>query len=246
MAIKLPTVREAYRVHGALAPLRADLAATKPEPFTTDGLAPIAPAEPTLSRRGLLALISGGSLTLLAVSIGQSVGGPLRRLALLAPHGRSLGSGPNDFQINRTAAAVGITAAQTGAAWRLAVLGRSQLRLSRADLLDLAQVEATLPIACVEGWSTTQRWSGVPLRDLAAMVGVSEPASAHVTSLQSRGVFSRASLSSDQVLDARSLLALHVNGADLSLDHGFPARIIIPGAPGVHQTKWVSAIEFST
>ncbi len=245
-AIKLPTVREAYRVHGALAPLRADLAATKAERFTADGLAPIAPADPTLSRRGLLALIGGGSLTLLAVSIGQSVGGPLRRLALLAPHGRSLGSGPNDFQINRTAAAVGITAAQTGAAWRLVVIGRSQLRLSRADLLDLAQVEASLPIACVEGWSTTQRWGGVRLGDLAAMVGVPDPASAHVTSLQSRGVFSRASLSGDQVLDARSLLALHVNGADLSLDHGFPARIIIPGAPGVHQTKWVSAIEFST
>ena len=30
--------------------------------------------------------------------------------------------------------------------------------------------------------------------------------------------------------DQRSLLALQVNGADLSLDHGYPARIIVPGA----------------
>jgi DMSO/TMAO reductase YedYZ molybdopterin-dependent catalytic subunit len=35
-----------------------------------------------------------------------------------------------------------------------------------------------------------------------------------------------------------------VNGADLSLDHGFPARVIVPGAPGVHQTKWVATMKF--
>jgi DMSO/TMAO reductase YedYZ molybdopterin-dependent catalytic subunit len=245
VAVKLPSVREAYRVHGALRPLRADLAHTKAEPATADGLAPVAPAEATLSRRGLLGLVAGGSLTLLAVSVGQSIGGPLRRIALLAPHGRSLGTGPNDFQINKTAAAVGITARQTGARWRLQVIGRSRRTLARADLLGLDQLEVSLPIACVEGWSTTQRWSGVRLRDLAAMVGVPEPASAEVTSLQRRGVFSRASLSGDQLRDARSLLALGVNDAALSLDHGFPARIIVPGAPGVHQTKWVSTIVFS-
>ena len=38
---------------------------------------------------------------------GQSLGGPLRRTALLAPHGQDLGGGPNDFQINQTAAAGG-------------------------------------------------------------------------------------------------------------------------------------------
>ena len=39
--------------------------------------------------------------------------------------------------------------------------------------------------------------------------------------------------------DSRSLLALRVGGADLALDHGYPARIIVPGLPGVHNTKWV-------
>ena len=154
-AIKLPTVRRAYRVHGALAPLRDSLAHTVPEPYTEDGLVALAPAAPTISRRGLLALVGGGSLTLLLVSVGQSIGGPLRRLALLAPHGRSLGSGPNDFQINKTAASVGITEAQTGASWRLVIRGHSQRSLSRADLLELSQRQASLPIACVEGWSTT-------------------------------------------------------------------------------------------
>ena len=243
-AIKLPTVRRAYRVRGALAPLRDDLAHTTPEPYTADGLVALAPAAPTVSRRGLLALVGGGSLTLLLVSVGQSIGGPLRRLALLAPHGRSLGSGPNDFQINKTATSVGITAAQTGASWRLVIRGHSQRSLSRADLLELSQRQASLPIACVEGWSTTQHWSGVRLRDLAELAGMPSPSVAEVKSLQHRGVFSQASLSSEQILDDRSLLALRVNGADLSLDHGFPARVIVPGAPGVHQTKWVSSIVF--
>ncbi|MGW0201180.1 molybdopterin-dependent oxidoreductase, partial [Nonomuraea sp. NPDC003201] len=45
--------------------------------------------------------------------------------------------------------------------------------------------------------------------------------------------------------DPRSLLALRVNGADLSLDHGYPARVIVPNAPGVHNTKWVRELDFT-
>ena len=41
-----------------------------------------------------------------------------------------------------------------------------------------------------------------------------------------------------------SLLALLVNGADLSADHGYPARVIVPGAPGVRNTKWVTRLTF--
>ena len=47
-----------------------------------------------------------------------------------------------------------------------------------------------------------------------------------------------------QVLDPDSLLALQVNGAALSLDHGHPARVIVPALPGVHCTKWVRSITF--
>jgi DMSO/TMAO reductase YedYZ molybdopterin-dependent catalytic subunit len=51
-------------------------------------------------------------------------------------------------------------------------------------------------------------------------------------------------LNAGQVADARTLLALRVNGADLPLDHGYPARMIIPAAPGVHCTKWVGRLTF--
>lgn len=65
-------------------------------------------------------------------------------------------------------------------------------------------------------------------------------------SLQQAGKFSQVTLSRDQLHDPRTLLALRVNGVDLSLDHGFPARLIIPAAPGVHCTKWVSTMAFAT
>lgn len=46
------------------------------------------------------------------------------------------------------------------------------------------------------------------------------------------------------MLHPDALLALRVNGTDLSADHGFPARIIVPALPGVHNTKWVASIAF--
>jgi DMSO/TMAO reductase YedYZ molybdopterin-dependent catalytic subunit len=106
------------------------------------------------------------------------------------------------------------------------------------------QHTATLPIACVEGWATTQTWTGVRLRDLAHLVGVGSPHSARVRSVQRRGAFRAASLQRAAVLHPDALLALRVNGADLSVDHGYPARVIVPGLPGVHNTKWVTSIRF--
>jgi len=44
--------------------------------------------------------------------------------------------------------------------------------------------------------------------------------------------------------DDRSLLALRVNGVDLSLDHGYPARVVVPNVPGTLNTKWVSELRF--
>ena len=55
-------------------------------------------------------------------------------------------------------------------------------------------------------------------------------ASADVLSLQRWGAFNHATLQANQVLHPDALLALRVNGADLSPDHGYPARIIVAGA----------------
>lgn len=206
------------------------------------------PAEPTVSRRGALWFVGGGSLLLFATTVGQNFDA-LRRTALLAPHGGAEPrGGPNGFQINKTAAYAGVDAAETGEdVWRLVVTGRTgTVRLGRADLLRLPLHSSALPIACVEGWSTSdQRWRGVRLRDLAALVGYDgDPPDVLVESLQLHGVFRHAALRANQVADPRSLLALYVNGEELSPDHGYPARVIVPAAPGVLNTKWVARMTF--
>ncbi len=245
VGIKLPLMIRSLRSRSFLAELRTRLADTRPEPPDPDGLVAIDPTPPTMSRRGALALVGGGSLMVFVVTAGQTIGGITRPLALLLPRGRDNGDGPNDFPINRTADAAKIDPAKTGSSWRLTLAGAGlEIILDRSDLEAMTQHTVDLPIACVEGWSSTQTWTGVRLRVLAAMAGVSNPTSATVTSLEQDGAFNEAALQSNQVLDPDALLALQVNGADLSLDHGYPARIIVPAMPGVHNTKWVRSITF--
>jgi DMSO/TMAO reductase YedYZ molybdopterin-dependent catalytic subunit len=250
VALKLPAMIRALRSRSLIGELRTNLARTRPEPPDAGYLVSAAPAEPTISRRGVLAFAGAGSALIALLSAGQSVGGPLRWTALLAPHGQDVGSGPGDFQVNKAAASVGIRAAETGEAWRLTLGSSSQTSsapvvLRRADLLRMEQHTASLPIACVEGWSTDdQAWTGVRLRDLARLAGVTRPSSVLVQSLERGGAFGQAVLSEGQILNPDSLLALRVNGADLSPDHGYPARVIVPASPGVHNTKWVASLTF--
>ena len=244
VVLKLPVVLTALRSRSLREELRTPLDRTVPEPPDEHGLVAPSPAEPTISRRGLLALVGGGSALVTAVSIGETLGDAVRPTALLSPRGQSYGDGPNDFQVNRTARAAQITPEVTGDGWRLVVRGGTrEVTLDRAQLLAMPQATAELPIACVEGWSTVQTWTGVRLRDLVALAGLPEPASGVVRSLERAGAFAAATLSRGQLTDEDALLALRVNGADLSLDHGYPARVIVPAAPGVHNTKWVREIE---
>jgi len=238
VAVKLPAVRRAYRSRGVLRPLRDDLAHTRPEPRDRDGLVSRRPAEPTLSRRGLLAFTGAGALALVASTAGQSIGGPLRQLAFLAPRRQS-------FPVNKTFAAAAIPARAVAADVYRLRLGADGPALSRAELLALPQHTETLTLGCVEGWSTTQTWTGVRLVDLARLAGFAEASTMTAVSLQPRGVLREATLSRAQWSDPRALLALKVNGEDLSLDHGFPARVMAPGVPGVHNTKWVGRLAWA-
>jgi len=244
VALKLPVVLRTFRERGVLKPLRAGLAETIAEPYEAGGLAPPEPARATISRRAMLGTVAAASLGAGAMAAAGSIGGPLRELGLLSPRSTKLGDGPNDFQVNTTFIKSKIKTEETGDTWRLAVSGAGQRSLTRDELLAMPQQTYDLPIACVEGWSTTQRWTGVRLRDLADMVGAPDGTEALVESLEKHGAEREATLSDSQVAAENSLLALRVNGVDLSPDHGYPARIIIPGAPGVHQTKWVTSIAF--
>ncbi len=243
-ALKLPTMRKGLA-------LRREVTATAPgdgRSRTSPVARPLASASPlptTFSRRALLGTVGAGSALLLMQGAGESIGGAFRSLAFLAPRDR-MGSGPNGFPVNAPATWAGIRAGDVGDSWRLSLMGARAVSLSLADLEALSQHTYDLPIACVQGWSTTQRWSGVCLRDLATLAGVTGPALVQSVSLaRNGGLFNQATLGPEQVADERSLLALRVNGVRLSLDHGYPARVIAPAVPGVHCTKWVKRMTFT-
>ena len=264
-AIKMPTMVRSLRSGGFIQVLRTNLADTRPEPLDPGGLVALQPDPPTISRRGVLAFAGGTAAVVGVLSAGQSIGGPLRKIALLSPHGQEMtgvnGANP-DWQVNMTASLAKVDQAKTAAGTWLLTVNHEVVTgggkgpgstdtvtkvatFSRADLLKMDLVTVSLPIACVEGWSTENvTWTGIRLADLAKLAGVPNPASMLTRSLQDGGAFSRAVMSPEQVLDPNSLLALKGNGADLTLDHGFPARIIVPNSPGVHCTKWVSSLTF--
>ena len=200
------------------------------------------PVPSSMSRRALLTAVSGASAILFAQGLGQSAGGSLRGLAFLLPRGKTR-PGPLGFPVNKTWVRTGLKLAAVGDGWRLSVRGRSSMTFTRAQLLAMHQYTHELPIACVEGWSTTQTWTGVRVVDLAKLVGVQGDATLTSTSLE-HSTYGEATLGHEEVSDARTLLALSVNGEPLSLDHGYPARIISPAIPGVHCTKWVTEMRF--
>jgi DMSO/TMAO reductase YedYZ molybdopterin-dependent catalytic subunit len=190
----------------------------------------------------VLALVGATSLAVFVLTAGETIGGVMRRFALLGTHYRSPGVGPNRFPVNRTAVSEGIEQSDVGASWRLELRGVNRVLLSREDLLRMPQMTAELPIACTEGWSTRQRWTGVPLADLARLAGVTHADLVGMVTMKNPDVNA---LSWKQVQAPDSMLALKVNGEDLSLDHGYPARVIVPSAPGTHNRKWMKALIFS-
>ncbi len=194
-----------------------------------------------VSRRALLGTIGAAGATLVALTAGQSFGW-LSPLNFFGP--RVQGYGPQAVPVNTTAESAGVTAAAQASDWRLAVTNGGQTeQLSLAQLQALPQIEARLPIACVEGWSTTADWSGVRLTDLLARVDAPSGARIRFTSLQTGGAYSVTMMGPEFAEDATTLVALQLNGTELDLDHGYPVRVMAPGRPGVLQTKWLSSIE---
>jgi hypothetical protein len=191
-----------------------------------------------LSRRGLFRTVAGAGTLVGIASIGQSVPafGPV---AVLAP--RKPNIGPQGLPVNRTAKDAGVPAVT--ADWRFTVAGPSQLSYSLDQLRALPQSRSDLPIACVEGWSQGARWEGVRIRDLLRLCGAPEGSPLRVVSMEKGGFYATSELPAQFAEDPLTLLALRLNGSDLDLDHGFPARLIAPNRPGVFQTKWVHRLE---
>src|SRR5438477_425669 len=97
-------------------------------------------------------------------------------------------------------------------------------------------------------------WTGVPLRDLLELVGLRDDASEIVLEGADRGIpaedpkppgpisYAR-SVPRAKTLQPEVLIAYQMNGRDLSRDHGFPVRAIVPGHYGMASVKWLTRIQ---
>lgn len=138
------------------------------------------------------------------------------------------------------------------ATWTLSVDGMVDrpLSLSFADLLDEDLVEVDATLACVSnevggGLVGNARWLGVPLSRLLERAGVQEGAGQVVG--RSVDGFTAGFPTEIALREEDALVAVGMNGDPLPLDHGFPARLVVPGLYGyVSATKWLSAIELTT
>ncbi|WP_066593150.1 molybdopterin-dependent oxidoreductase [Cryobacterium arcticum] len=196
---------------------------------------------PRTSRRGFLTTVALGVAAVVGLTAGQTVA-PLDAANVFGP--RKKGVGPQGVPVNRTSAQAKVATAAMAADWVLTVAhGGTERSFSRAELAELPQTAVDLPIACVEGWSQMASWRGVRLRDLVDLVGASADADFRIISLEQRGGFKQTEMGREYVRDSLTLVALELNGGVLDLEHGYPARMIAPGRPGVLQTKWLSRIE---
>ena len=196
------------------------------------------PATPALSRRGLIAATATGVGLVVVTTVGQTLT-PLQKVGLLAI--RRSSRGPQRVPVNKTAAQAGVTKPAQAADWVLTVKGPRPYTLNLQEVLAMAQHEAHLPISCVEGWSVGAQWRGVRLIDLIERAGGGAGSRVMVMSLQKGGRYNHSTVEGPQV--GAALLATHLNGERLDLDHGYPLRLIAPDRPGVLNTKWLTQVE---
>ena len=138
------------------------------------------------------------------------------------------------------------------ATWTLRVHGMvdQEVELTYADLLAMPMVERYITISCVSnevgGYLVgNAKWAGVSLMSVLDMAGVQAGASQIVgRSFSWTAGFPTAHLHG---AGREALIAVSMNGEPLPAEHGFPARLIVPGLYGyVSATKWLTDIELTT
>ncbi len=135
--------------------------------------------------------------------------------------------------------------------WRVDVGGMvgQPISLSYADLSAMPQVERIITLTCVSNTVGgdlvgNAAWQGVLLRDVLDQAGV-DPAAEQVFSTSIDGF--TCGFPVGLAMDGRdAMIALGMNGEALPLEHGFPARLVVPGLYGyVSATKWLRKIELN-
>ena len=135
--------------------------------------------------------------------------------------------------------------------WTLRIHGMvdRELELSFADVLARPMIERYVTLSCVSnevggGLVGNALFQGVLLKDLLDEAGVQGGA----TQVVSRSVDGwDCGSPTSMIMDGRdAMLAIAMNGEPLPAEHGYPARLVVPGLYGyVSATKWVTEIELT-
>jgi Oxidoreductase molybdopterin binding domain len=196
------------------------------------------PVTPGLSRRGLLTATGAGIGVVVVTSVGQTLT-PLEPIGLLAV--RQPSNGPLGVPVDRTAEEANVIAAATAPDWTLKIMGPQPYALTMAEVEEMAVHEARFPASGVEGWSVDAQWRGMLLLEVVERAGGTADSQVRVRSLEPAGFFNKSVIFGPQL--SRALLATHLNGERLTVDHGYPLRLIAPNRAGVFNTKWLATIE---
>ena len=131
--------------------------------------------------------------------------------------------------------------------WSLAIGGmvNNPRTVSFADLMQCPQTTLISTLECignpVGGYSIgTAAWQGVTLNYLLDAAGLN-PKAVDVVLRGADGYSDSVPLS--RARDDDVLLATYMNGVPLPPDHGFPARVIVPGIYGMKNVKWLTGLE---
>ncbi|CAB3256168.1 unnamed protein product [Arctia plantaginis] len=115
------------------------------------------------------------------------------------------------------------------------------------------QVKPVKGLEWQQGAVSCARWSGALLRDVLLHCGIDtrDTHGLHViftgSDMDATGTYFSTSIPLEQALNPNSsvILATHMNGEILPKDHGYPLRVIVPGAPAVRSVKWLQSITIS-
>jgi DMSO/TMAO reductase YedYZ molybdopterin-dependent catalytic subunit len=238
IAVKLPDIRYGLQTKVAEGDVLTEIPWNEnPESHSNAGQLP-PPATAGLSRRGVLAATGAGIGVVLLTTVGQTVT-PLEPLGLLAA--RQPSKGPLGVPVDRTAQEANVVAAATAPGWTLRVLGPTPYELTLADVERLAQHEAQFPINANEGWGVSAQWRGLRLLDVVERAGGASTSRVRISSLQAPTPYNTPVIFGPQL--SRALLATHLNGQRLSIDHGYPLRLIAPNRSGTLNIKWLAMVE---
>ncbi len=136
-------------------------------------------------------------------------------------------------------------------AWRLRIHGMvdRELEFGFGDLDRFEVVEKVVTLTCVSNpvggeLISNAKWTGYRIRDLLAQAGV-RPDADMVLSKSIDG-FTAGTPVEALTDDRDSLLAVGMNDVPLPTEHGYPARLVVPGLYGyVSATKWVVDLELT-